>query len=181
MTPQDRQSKFRAFHGGAGSDRKALFERLYNESYASVYNSVYYRVLNQDAAQDITSDAYVRAARFFDRFDPSRASFATWVKSIACNCVSDYYRKSRPTTVLDDVPESYLADDHDHAEETANADLARRLLALLDDESRQLVFLKYYDGMRNVEIARELGMNESTVATKLQRAMKLMRSAADAR
>jgi DNA-directed RNA polymerase specialized sigma24 family protein len=38
--------------------------------------------------------------------------------------------------------------------------------------------MKYYEGKRNVEIADELGINLSTVSTKLSRAVAKMRAAA---
>ena len=63
-------------------------------------------------------------------------------------------------------------------EQLADADLAERLFQSLDDVERELVRLKYYEGRRNVEIAEELGINASTVSTKLARALQKMRSAA---
>ena len=39
------------------------------ESYSSVYNYAYYRTLDSTAAEDITAEAFLRAARFFESFD----------------------------------------------------------------------------------------------------------------
>ena len=112
------------------------------ESYSSVYNYAYYRTLDSTAAEDITAEAFLRAARFFESFDPERAKFATWVKSIANNCLADYYRKHRPTTEIDEVLENTVLMTEDTTETILDEDLVTQLLELLDDEERQLVYMK---------------------------------------
>ena len=168
----------KALHEEAARDLASEFEELYRESYSTVYNSVYFNMLDRDAAEDVTAEAFMRAARYFERFDSSRAAFTTWVKAIARNCIADHYGKNKPTSALEDVPEAVFASEDDLASRTADADLARFLLAVLDEGDRTLVFMKYYEGKRNAEIAQELEMNPSTVATRLQRALAKMRSVA---
>ena len=155
------------------------FEALYLESYDVVYNYAYYRLLNRQAAEDVVSETYLRAARSFRRYDPTRAKFTTWVCSIARNCATDYQRKQPALMLLGDdmtaldmnpQEDQYPALDED-------AELCQRLLSVLADENREIVFMKYYLGMRNTEIAERLGMNVSTVATKLQRSLDKMRKA----
>lgn len=160
-------------------EAKLAFERDYRASYSFVYNYIFRRVADRTAAEDVTSEAFLRAARFYDRFDPTRAKFSTWVISIAQNCIIDYYRHDVATADLEEVPEGVYADESDYAEQTGNADLAVRLLSVLDDTERELVAKKYYEGKRNVEIADEMGMNLSTVSTKLSRALAKMRTAAE--
>ena len=90
----------------------------------------------------------------------------------------DYWRRSRPSVVLDDLPDSVLSQP-DETESYADCDLVDQLLSLLTAEERNLVVMKYREGYRNVEIASELGMNASTVSTKLANALAKMRSAVD--
>ena len=59
-------------------------------------------------------------------------------------------------------------------------DGALELLAAAGDATaRDLVLMKYLLGCRNVDIASELGMNASTVATKLAGALAKMRTVAE--
>lgn len=92
--------------------------------------------------------------------------------------MATHYRKARPTIALDDVPERVCAV---HGEQGAVEDreLVVQLLGCLDEDERMLVACKYRDGMRNVDIARTLGMNPSTVSTKLARALSKMRETAE--
>ncbi|MBQ9068674.1 MAG: sigma-70 family RNA polymerase sigma factor [Eggerthellaceae bacterium] len=158
------------------NDKAGEFERLYSESYRFVYNYVRYRMSDSDAAEDVVSEAFFAAARAFSRFDPNRSKFTTWVISIAINCMNSYYRKERPTVALDAVPESSFADESVQ-EEVENRALVEQLLRTLDDDERLLVVMKYREGKRNVDIARELNMNASTVSTVLARAIEKMRGA----
>ena len=167
----------RVTHGGTPHGRDAeTFTRLYRESYPRVYGYVRRRMEGDAAAEDVVAEAYLHAARSFHRFDSAKAQFSTWVTHIAINCMVSHYRRERPWAPLDEnrelvAPiegESDLADDRE---------LVTRLLGTLGERDRQLVLLKYRDGMRNVDIAHELGMNSSTVSTVLARAIAKMRTA----
>jgi len=156
-------------------ERECAFETLYRESFPIVRNYVYYRMAGNDAAEDIIAEAYLQSARHFLTFDPSRSKFSTWVVSIAKNCISSHYRKATVSSNLDDIPESVFAVQGEQ-DSVDNRELIAQLLATLDDDERELVFMKYYLGMRNVEIATQLSMNASTISTKLARAMTKMRA-----
>lgn len=159
------------------ASRAAEFERLYRESFSTVYGYVLFKVRDREVACDVTSEAFLRAARYFARYNRETAKFSTWVISIARNCVVDYYRKHKDHASIDDVPMAVLATDADQVERVHDADLASRLLAVLADEDREIVRMKYLEGWGNSEIARELGMNPSTVSTRIQRALSKMRDA----
>ena len=131
---------------------------------------------NDADTEDIVAEAFLKAARSFSSFDPARAKFSTWVVTIAKNCMISHFRKKRPTTALDDVPQEACAVDGDQ-EAVENRNLAEQLLSCLDETERELVLYKYRDDMRNVDIARILGMNPSTVSTKLANALAKMRKA----
>ena len=140
-----------------------------------MYNYVRSRMRDDDGAEDVVAEAYLKAARSFSRYDPTRAKFSTWVVRIAVNCMNDRWRRARPTACIDDVPESRLAQP-DGTAAVDDRELVDRLLDVLDDRERDLVLMKYLLGYRNVDIAEELGMNASTVSTKLANALAKMRS-----
>ena len=97
----------------------------------------------------------------------------------ARTCVADHFRTHRANASLDELPDSIQADEEDSLERIQSEDTAARLLKALTPDERELVFLKYYEDKRNKDIAEGLGLNPSTVATKLQRALAKMRSAAE--
>ena len=138
-----------------------------------------YRMNNSDEAEDVVSEAFMLAARSFDKFDPSRAKFATWVTTIALNCMNSYYRKAHPTIPIEEITEDSVSSSDEWQDGYSDRDLAQHLLGELDDTERELVLLKYQEGLRNVDIADRLGMNASTVSTKLAHALAKMRPLAE--
>lgn len=167
--------RFRLIDGADGRRRqKQSFEALYRESYDRVYNYVYLRMGGGSDVEDVVADAYMKAARAFDRFDPHRAQFSTWVIRIAQNVIVDHWRRDRTTVALDNVSEAAFAVPDD-TDAIADRQLVGQLLGALTPEEADLVLMKYRDGKRNVDIAKELGMNPSTVASKLFNALRKMR------
>lgn len=143
-----------------------------------MYNYVRRRMSNDPAVEDVVSEAYLHAARAFHTFDPSRAKFSTWVIKIAINCMNGYWRKERPVIALDEVPMGHLGSE-EFEDEAVERELVDRLLEVLDQDERELILMKYRMGMRNVDIAHELGLNASTVSSRLARAIEKMRVAAE--
>lgn len=176
-SPRSGLGRPRVIDGGRRS-RKTEFERLYRESYDRVYSYVRLRMGDDPYVEDVVAEAYLKAASAFDRFDPARAQFSTWVIRIAINATVDHWRRTRSTVALEDVPESAfaVADDTDSL---SDRELVGQLLAMLSPEEANLVLMKYRDGKRNVDIATELGMNPSTVASKLYNAIHRMRDASE--
>ena len=78
-------------------------ESLYRANFQKVYNYAYYRLLNAAEAEDATSTTFVKAIANFDRFDPSKASFSTWVLRICHNVIVDRYRANKPSVPIDEI------------------------------------------------------------------------------
>ena len=150
-------------------------ESLYRESFQKVYNYAYYRLLDPALAEDLTSIAFIKAVENFDRYDPSKAKFSTWVTRIAHNAIVDYYRTRKPTSTLDDLGANEPSCVDDYPELDEHAKEVVRLLEYISEEDREIVYLKYNEEKSNVEIAQILDMNPSTVATRLHRALATMR------
>ena len=173
------QSNSLQLHRFNKSGAKDEFEKLYLESYNRVYNYVRYRMADCDEAEDIVAEAYLLAARSFDRFNPKRAKFSTWVTTIAINLMNSYYRKKRPSVNIEDVSETAFGEQDEWRDEYSDRELVGQLLGVLSQEEREIVLLKYREGLRNVDISKALDMNASTVSTKLSNALGKMRVAAE--
>ena len=159
----------------------AVLEKLYRENFQKVYNYAYYRLLDPTLAEDLTSAVFEKAVASFDRFDASKASFSTWVMRIAHNTLIDHYRTRRESVPLDDLGPREPSTTDEYPELDDHAKEVERLLSFISEQDRELVFLKYYEHKKNVEIARMLDMNPATVATRLRRALATMREHAGER
>jgi RNA polymerase sigma factor (sigma-70 family) len=86
-----------------------------------------------------------------------------------------HFRREHPTAPITEIAEKEFAVSGGQ-EAVDDKELVKQLLTCLDNNERMLVAMKYRDGMRNVDIAAELGMNPSTVATVLAGARTKMRA-----
>ena len=164
-------------NNGHGHDIGRGFEALYRESYSTVYSFVC-TCANRNDVEDIVAEAFLKAARSIESYDPARAKFSTWVIAIARNCLASHYRKQRSAADLGSIPEEALAVPGGQGAVDDRL-LADALLGCLDESERDLVLMKYRDGMRNSEISAATGVNESTVSSRLARARSKMRAALD--
>jgi len=92
------------------------FGQLYDAYMERIYRFVYFRVEDEQTAEDITSQVFLKAWSNLDRFSFNRTPYLAWLYTIAHNAVIDHYRTRKVTTALDDVQLSQ----QDHAEVVEN-------------------------------------------------------------
>lgn len=158
---------------------KKTFAQLYDEFLDKVFRYLQYRVNNMQLAEDLTSSVFEKALVNFGKFSNDKASFSTWIFSIARNLIIDHYRASskRRTVPLEDIGDQ-PSDALSPQELLENKDERERLkfcLARLTEEERELVRLKFGAELNNRQIGRMLNLTESNVGTKLYRAIRKMR------
>ena len=134
------------------------------------------RVSNRQDAEDITAETFEKAMRALPRYDEAKASYSTWVYTIARNTMTDYFRKRRQFAVLsDEVASDEQVDDGLLSEETLE-ELARALARLSQDE-RDVVVLRYYHGLPLTEVADKMRMSYGMVKLRHQSALAALRNA----
>lgn len=149
---------------------------LFNEYYNRLFNYVYYRTLDRAVSDDIVSTVMLNIVRKYESYDARKGALDAWVFRIARNTLFSYFRSRRPTVDIDAIAEPAAPEEDDVLDERGQT--VRRLLALLSDDERELIYLKYWEELSNREIAQRLDMNPSTVSTQLWRANEKMRKAA---
>ena len=153
------------------------FGQLYDAYMERIYRFVYFRVEDQQTAEDITSQVFLKAWSNLDRFQFSRTPYLAWLYTIAHNAVIDHYRTRKVTTALDDVQLSQP----DHSELVENEiDLTvemksvKTALQALTDDQQKVLTLKFIEGMSNNEIARHLGKREGAIRELQMRGLQAL-------
>ena len=153
------------------------FGQLYDAYMERIYRFVYFRVEDQQTAEDITSQVFLKAWSNLDRFQFSRTPYLAWLYTIAHNAVIDHYRTRKVTTALDDVQLSQP----DHSELVENEiDLSvemrsvKTALQSLTDDQQKVLTLKFIEGMSNNEIARQLGKREGAIRALQMRGLQAL-------
>jgi len=151
--------------------------------------SVAYGALNDPhAAADAVQDGFAKAwQKVQDLNDPGR--FGTWLCGIVRNGAIDQRRRGRlaPKPVLDSVPEAatpsaaHLAgrdsgdDPSQSLERQEQESLLGSALDHLDEVSRTIVVMRYYQGLSSREIGQIVEMNPTAVDMRLSRARQQLK------
>jgi RNA polymerase sigma factor (sigma-70 family) len=155
------------------------FLELYNRYFPRVFNYIHYRTLDKASTEDLTSMVFQTALENIARFDAKKAPFGAWLFGIARNLVGKHLRQRKrfAGSLLEEMRDT---SDHGSSPELAflekelQKELALELLKL-NDRERELLSLKFGAQLKNRQIAKELGLSESSVAVSLFRILKKVR------
>ena len=166
------------------------FDELVRRYYRQAYNLAYRLTGNAADAEDLVQDAFLRAYRFFDRYDRS-LPFMNWFSRILTNLyIDEYRRRGRLKTVsLDeplqteegeegpsvlDLPDPGLSP-LEIAMDREYIDAIHEGLQQLAPEFRTAVVLADIQGHSYEEIAEIMGTSIGTVRSRIHRGRKQLR------
>lgn len=145
----------------------AKTEQILLDKYDSYYRLAYSYVRNQEDALDIVQESAYRAIRDCHKVKDSRF-LSTWIYRIVVNAALDVLRKKAREDTTPDFPDIPYADQYQEMD-------LRRLLEVLDEKSRTVVILRYFEDMKLEEIAQVMEENVNTVKARLYRTLKKLR------
>lgn len=165
------------------------FDALVTRYYQQVYNLAYRLTGNAADAEDLTQEAFLRAYRFFDRYDPTMP-FMNWISRIMTNLYIDEYRRRKrlPTVSIEERFENEEGEESeqldipdpgpsplDIAEANQYADAVQEGLMRLAPEFRTAVVLADVMGHSYEEIAEMMNTSIGTVRSRIHRGRKQLR------
>ena len=161
------------------------FDGWFREHRPTVYRYVRFRLATREAAEDVTSEVFMKALRALDRYDPDRASPRTWLLRIARNAVTDHLRslrrKSSLHVSLDRVPD-LVADVPTQEERVMREERIEMILnanSSLRPADQEILSLRYGAGLNNQEIAEALKISGNAVAVRVHRALARLKESVD--
>ena len=142
---------------------------------------------NQDDANDLAQDTFVRVYRARESYQPAQ-KFTTWLFTIAANLARNQHRwRARHPTVSLDIPSETTAQtlgdtlptgaaSPDHAAESAERAAAiRAAVQSLPEDMREVIVLCEWEDMAAAEAAAVLQTTPKAVDSRLYRARNLLR------
>jgi RNA polymerase sigma-70 factor (ECF subfamily) len=141
-------------------------------------------LLDEEAAEEVVQDAFMRVWRRATDFDPLRSSFRTWVLTIAHHLTVDELRRrrSRPLPLMRHSQDEPVAADESRATDPAADPAAaaegdelraavRASLAVLPSVQRGAIELAYFGGLSQSEIADATGVPLGTIKSRIRYGM----------
>jgi len=132
----------------------------------------------EDEAEDLAQEIFLKVFKSIEGYDPSRASFSTWLNRVARNHLVDYYRRTRMDRVTssleDELPrlkQDHRRDEHPsaQAERSERREVLQTALGNLSPGLRQAVILRDLQGLQYTKISEVLGVPPGTVKSRVHR------------
>jgi RNA polymerase sigma-70 factor (ECF subfamily) len=153
-------------------------------------------VKNNDLAQDLTQEAFLRAYRNRESYTPN-SNFAAWIYRIATNLCRDEFRKRRSSPVVslnksltfqinekgeeetcclyEMIPDESISPPNVEIEKEEQRARLRLAIKSLSEKHRAVIQMHIYNGMEYAQIAEQLGCSVGTVKSRMHYAIKSLK------
>lgn len=164
---------------------------LYNATYKSKFYLAMKYMKNEDDAQDVIQEAYMKA---FDKLDTlaDAEAFPAWLGRIVANTAKNELAKKNPTLFSDMVSDDEELEFEESIEDEnienqpelsytrqETQELVREMIDSLSDEQRLCVLMFHIEGQSIKDIAETLKCSENTVKSRLNYGRKNLKSKAE--
>ncbi len=156
------------------------FGALYDRHFQQIYRFVYSRVREQTAAEDVTSEVFIKALKAMPRYQDTGRPFAAWLYQIAVNAIADRYRTLKPSHPLEDFHDLSVGGPAIE-EQAAQRDEIRRIWQIVEDlpmQQRTALVLKFQEDMKIEDIAVAMGKTPGAVKLLIHRGVSRLRDEA---
>ena len=173
------------------SGDEAAFNEMVSRYWDRIYGMVHQLLRNQQDAEEVTQDAFIRAHRGLVNFR-GESAFSTWLYQIATNLARNRYwywwRRKRDKTVSFDQPvgddnntplsEVFSTEMETPGDITVTQELVDHIAVGMEKISakhREVLILRNVKNMAYEEIAAVLGISVGTVKSRIARARESLR------
>ena len=160
--------------GAAQEQELASFEALMLPHLDAAQNLAKWLLRNEQDAQDVVQEAYLRALKSFGGFHGSNGR--AWLLTIVRNTSYTLMKKNRAVDLTTTFDEERHATDYESVnpaallEQTEDAELVREAMDHLPAEFREILVLRHLEGLSYKEIADIAQIPPGTVMSRLARA-----------
>lgn len=169
MSDSDEQQLIEAAQQDPGA-----FGPIYDRYVERIYAFVYRRTSNVESAEDLTAATFEAAMRNINRYQWKGTGIAAWLYRIARNKVVGHYRRRRIADSLGAIWQRQLPAPRraDFAEQFETNDWLITAYQQLSARDREVIALRFFEGLSSDEAARALGCSKSNLYVRLHRALR---------
>lgn len=165
------------------------FDILLDRYKDKVYSYIYYIVRNDDLAEDLFQETFVKAIITIQQGRyTENGKFSAWLTRIAHNLVIDVFRQERNENIIsNDETEIDLFNNIKLSDETIETKLVnnqtladvRHLIDYLPDNQREVIYMRFYQDMSFKEIAEATNVSINTALGRMRYALMNLRKIAE--
>jgi RNA polymerase sigma-70 factor (ECF subfamily) len=172
------------------------FRLLYQMNRDRVFNYILHTTRDIELSFDLTSETFLKALIALPKYEYRGVSFTAWLLGIASREIATFYRKQKRSKTIN---MSLLphADEIGAIRQAVSDEEVRRaqvqiescedfvvispFLRDLPEAHREVIFLRFFEGLSAAETARVLNRPVATVRSQIDRGLKRLRRAMESR
>lgn len=153
----------------------AEYQRIFRDYYKSVRNFIWFRCGDQDLAEDIAQDTFVKLWENRNRIDKSTVK--AYLYKIAQNNTINYQKRQQLLLKFKKKPGNDREYDHPEklAEMNEYEEKLQRVIAMLPEGGREVFLMNRIEDMTYQEIADRLGLSVKAIEKRMSKVLKLLR------
>ena len=158
-------------------DEKA-FEKLYNMYSQSMHGVIYNIVRDNEIAEEVMQDVFIKAWEKADSYNSSKGRFFTWLLNISRNAAIDKTRSKAFKKSSKNLNSDYFVDiihSSDNLGSKTDAIGIKKFVDKLADKCIKIIELLYFKGYTQKEASKELDMPIGTIKTRNRNCIQELR------
>lgn len=159
-------------------DEKA-FETLYNMYSKSMHGVIFNIVRNNDIAEEVMQDVFIKAWHKSDTYSSTKGRFFTWILNIARNAAIDKTRSKSFKKSKQNLDSDFFVDIIESADSLENKTDAigiSKFVSKLAAKCKEVIELLYFKGYTQTEASEALDMPIGTIKTRNRNCINELRS-----
>jgi RNA polymerase sigma-70 factor (ECF subfamily) len=154
-----------------------VVSEIYDRYQRGIFRYLYYRVGDQQTAEDLTSEVFLRMIEKLSNYQDQRTSFQAWLFQIARNLSIDHYRKMSVRNNVQ-LGEEFPGSGEGQLElidRELTSEKLSRALGELPDNQRDVIIMRFVVGMPIGEVAETLHKTKDSIKGLQRRALLALR------
>ena len=150
---------------------------LYSRYYQSIYRYFYYRSGDAQTAEDLTADVFLKMVEAIPGYRIEATPFHAWLFQIARNLAIDHFRRNsaHPVTPIHENMDTPAPDVESTLEIHLNSRSLAEALSQIDENQRDVLLMRFIEGMPISEAARVLHKTEDAIKALQRRGLTALR------
>lgn len=159
---------------------QVCLEELHERYHALVFSMAKTILRNDAMSEEVVQDIFLAVWQHPEKWNPAKGRFTSWLLTITRYTAIDRLRHEtrRPTVLdspLDDVSHLFSRGHKSDEMLKDNVALVRQLLKSLPDEQQQVIYLAFFQGMTQAQIAEHLDLPLGTIKSRVRLGMRKLR------
>ncbi len=178
--PEQSRHQAAIARGLARQEPRAL-EDLYALTSRAAFAVIVRVVHDRGHAEDVQQQVFAEVWRRASEFDPARGTLLSWVLTIAKSRALDHRRRRSDQPMEDETLAALGGASEDRAfDDLIERALVGEALATLPEQERELLRLRFWQGLSQSEIAEQTGVPLGTVKSRMTAGLRRLRETIEA-